>query len=88
MSYKNIGLIYGNIYLILANMPVLSNTNNDAINDTIVYTNISESCGIINSFIDWLPVNMDELNSRLYLMIGIMETICKPVWNSLSETCK
>ena len=86
-SYKNIGFIYGQIYLLLSvsNTPNVKAHYNIDIDDSVISNTITQSFNIINNFLDWLPVSIDELNSRLYFMIGMMETICTTVWNILSD---
>jgi len=87
VSYKNIGIIYGHIYLLLSasNAPNVKAHYTIDINNSVISNTITQSFNIINNFLDWLPVSIDELNSRLYFMIGMMETICSTVWNILSD---
>ena len=88
MSYKNIGIIYGTIYAVFVNNANAGIHYKINITNSIVSDNVAKMFDVINSFLDWLPVNMDELNSRLYSMIGMMETICKDIWNSLNSSSR
>jgi len=85
VSYKNIGCIYANIYIVLSANPTAKTQYNIDLNDNTLCENISQSFDIINSFLDWMPVNMDELNSRLYLMVGTMENVLSTIWYTLTE---
>jgi len=83
--FKHIGIIYGNIFL-------LSNKNSNSDDIEINQTNINDTMKslmrIILINLDWLPANIDELSSRLYLMIGIIESIGKYIWHSVDEQCR
>lgn len=83
-QYRNIGMIFGNIYLLNVNgsSTHLNISNNELI--SMIVSNIEN----INTFLDWLPVNMDELHGRIYLMVGILETIAKHLYYYVSNDDK
>jgi hypothetical protein len=84
-QYYNISIMIANFYLL---------QKNDKINKTfyfseqLLYRNFVSCLSIINNFIDWLPSNMDDLNSRIYLIFGIIDIMKKDIFNILNENDK
>jgi hypothetical protein len=68
--YSNIGIIFGNLYLIQMKTSVDYVIKKNEFNDNL------KSCmnNIIN-FLDWMPADMDELYARIYLLLGVMQVV-------------
>lgn len=78
MLWRNVGVIYANIYK--------SQTINDVGNasafikpDDIIH-DLEMQFDILFTILDWLPANMDELNSRLFMVFAIMEILIDDIW--------
>jgi hypothetical protein len=74
MQYKNIGVILGNMCNRHTIMQLASNVKTLNINYKNMCENMMSNVESINNLIDWIPVNMDDLNVRVYLLIGIFES--------------
>ena len=84
-QYYNIGTIIGNLYLI---------QKNDKLNKNIYFSEelfckkIKSCLNMLYNMIDWMPTNMDDLNSRIYILFGILETLNVSIFNILSNEDK
>jgi hypothetical protein len=67
--YRNVGIILANIFQL-----------GDSLNTKNLCSSLEEQFGILFNNLDWLPVNMDELNGRLYLVMGVMELLMNNIW--------
>ena len=68
------------------------NTWTFLINDIVCYEGLYlnnktllQRLDIIYNMLDWLPSNMDDLNCRIYLIFGIIDTMKKDIFNILNE---
>ena len=84
IGFRNVGVMLAHIYKIVETNSTDSNFN-VAIETSILVAKLDTQMGIILNNLDWLPANMDDLNSRLYLVIGLMELLMNDIWNSFNE---
>ena len=84
IGFRNVGVMLAHIYKIVETNSTDSNFN-VAIETSILVAKLDTQMGIILNNLDWLPANMDDLNSRLYLVIGLMELLMNNIWNSFNE---
>ena len=85
-NFLNIGVIFSNIYLINVDKKISTNVFN--IIPTELYKKFMICLNNINNFLEWMPTDMDELNSRIYLIFGIIETMGKKLIDMLSDNDK
>lgn len=81
LHFHNIGLIFGCIYTQYKN-----NTSKIIVYENDIINALTNNIDIINSIIDWQPVNMDELVSRSFLITGILESIYKPLNSYIKDS--
>ena len=84
--FLNIGVIFSNIYLINVDKKISTNVFN--IIPTELYKKFMICLNNINNFLEWMPTDMDELNSRIYLIFGIIETMGKKLIDMLTDNDK
>lgn len=71
--WRNIGVIYSNIFSMQPQAGVVVTASD-------ICSSLNEQFrGLFNS-LDWLPVNMDELNGRIYLVLAVMENLLTDIW--------
>jgi len=85
-NFLNIGVIFSNIYLINVDKKISTNVFNIIPNE--LYKKFMICLNNINNFLEWIPSDMDELNSRIYLIFGIIETMEKKLIDMLSDNDK
>lgn len=73
LQYYNIGIIFGNLLLIQDLRKVGYLIKNDLFNDKFMHC-----LKHIYNFLDWMPVDMNELFARIYLVFGIINTLGTP----------
>ena len=87
-QYYNIGIIFANLYII---------KNDNSLSNNIILYNFTEvifyekfMCCIhhINNFLEWLPVDMADLNGRIYLIFGIVEILGNKLFEIMTENDK
>ena len=69
LNYYNIGKLFGYIYLLQETETII---NKHFFTKTLFYNKLKSCLTIINDYLDWEPSNMDDLNSRIYLVFGII----------------
>lgn len=74
--YRNVGVILANIFQFQLG---------GVLDGKKLCSYLEEQFGILYNYLDWLPVNMDELNGRLYLVLGIMELLINDIWFIFSD---
>ena len=84
-QYYNIGNIIGHLFLIQKNDKI---NKNIYFSEDLLCKKIKSCLNIIYNMIDWMPTNMDDLNSRIYILFGILETLNIYIFNILSEEDK
>ena len=77
-NYTNLGIIFANLYIIQN-----EKKTQYKIADDIIYDKFIRSLFIINSFLDWIPSEIDELNGRIYMLFGIFEAIGKNIFKMM-----
>lgn len=86
INFKNIGIIFSQLALCYnTNTSDLIQKYNLNINLTTIQDSLYSNFLTLNNCMDWLPINIDELNTRFYITIGIMETIIIDIWNIYSN---
>jgi hypothetical protein len=78
-SWRNVGVIFANIYKSLTD-----NAGVGKININII-DNLESQFNILFNILDWLPANMDELNGRLFMVFAIMESLIDEIWSKFSD---
>ena len=82
LNYYNIGKLFGYIHLLQENETII---NKSFFTKTLFYNKIKSCLTIINDYLDWEPSNMDELNSRIYLIFGIIDILNDKLFNIFNE---
>ena len=82
LNYYNIGKIFGYIYLLQENEKII---NKHFFTKKLLYNKIKSCLNIINDYLDWEPNNIDELNSRIYLVFGIINIVNDKLFNLFNE---
>ena len=77
--WRNVGVIFANIYKSLSD-----NAGVGQININII-DNLESQFNILFNILDWLPSNIDELNGRLFMVFAIMESLIDEIWYKFSE---
>ena len=77
--WRNVGVIFANIYKSLSD-----NAGVGQININII-DNLESQFNILFNILDWLPANIDELNGRLFMVFAIMESLIDEIWYKFSE---
>jgi hypothetical protein len=77
--WRNVGVIFANIY------KSFSLSLNVSIGQINIINNLESQFNILFSILDWLPANMDELNSRLFMVFAIMESLTDEIWSKFSD---
>ena len=80
-QYYNIGNMIANIYLIQKNNKLQKNIY---FSEELLYKKVISCLNIIDNMIEWMPNNLDDLNSRIYLIFGILETLNDNILNVLN----
>ena len=80
MNFKNIGCIFSQLAICYMDGPSQSNYKLN-ISLANVQDSLYSNFLTLNNCLDWLPINIDELNTRFYITIGIMESIMNDLWN-------
>jgi len=88
-QYYNIGIILANLFIINKNENnLLDNAIFINFTEGIMYEKISLCLQHINSFLEWLPSDMYDLNGRIYLIFGILETLKNKLLDIMPENDK
>ena len=83
-NYYNIGKIFANLYLIQKDKDV----KHYYFTENLFYTKLKSCLTIINDYLDWNPNDLDSLNSRIYLIFGIIETLQSDIFNIINNEDK
>lgn len=83
-QYKTIGIIYSTLYKVSVSV----NPSTLEITKDGIIANLTNTTAILANLLEWLPANIDELNGRLYLFIGITETLCNELWVDLGDVLR
>ena len=82
LNYYNIGKLFGYIYLLQKNEMII---NKFFFTETLFYNKLKSCLLIITDYLDWEPSNIDELNSRIYLVFGIIDVVNDKLFNLFSS---
>ena len=85
--YKNIGVVYSNLYQISKNQAsqaAQSPQSTIEIDMSSIVSSMGNQVAILANQLEWLPANIDELNGRFYLFTGILETLGMDLWSDKS----
>jgi hypothetical protein len=77
--FRNVGIILSNMFKLIKSNTIDKNYQ-IKLDSILLCNNLEEQFAIIFNSLDWLPVNMDELNGRLYMVLGIMELLIDDIW--------
>ena len=88
-NYYNIGIIFSNLYCIKTETNLFSdNMKLFNFTEAFIYEKFMSCLHNINSFLDWLPTDMTDLNSRIYLIFGIIEVIGNKLFDLMNQNDK
>jgi hypothetical protein len=79
-SWRNIGVIFSNIFKFISS----STLGNKGLPKVDIVNNLETQFEILFNILDWLPANMDELNSRLFMVFAILENVMDDIWHALN----
>jgi len=75
-QYMSLGIIFANIYLI--HLKYINSSKIKmmfSITDVMFYSKFIACLNNIKDLLEWVPNDIDDLNSRIYLVFGIIETL-------------
>ena len=80
--WRNVGVIFANIYKSISNARIGVGTGVNRVN---MIESLEMQFDVLFNILDWLPANMDELNGRLYMVFAIMEILIDDIWLGFSD---
>lgn len=80
--WRNVGVIFANIYKFISEVRIGNSTGVNSIN---IINSLEMQFNVLFNILDWLPTNMDELNGRLSMVFAIMEILIDDIWFGFSD---